>query len=143
MLYQDRAYDTFCTKDILYVITIKEVIMSHNTEKKGKIEQLRVNGRNYDAVVRQLVEKYNASEGWAVVRVVPSILSLDVYLERNAEQGKGNTATKAVEPKLEVKVDTNVSPKLSPKVDVEVVDEKEKQTVAKKAATTNKTATKK
>ena len=117
--------------------------MSDNTENKGKLEQFHLRGRNYDAVVRQLVEKYNASEGWAVVRVVPSILSLDVYLERNAEQGKGNTATKAVEPKLEVKVDTNVSPKLSPKVDVEVVDEKEKQTVAKKAATTNKTATKK
>lgn len=110
--------------------------MSDNTENKGKIEQVRVNGRNYDAVVRQLVEKYNASEGWAVVRVVPSILSLDVYLERNAEQGKGKaaakpTATKATEPKVETKVD------------VEVVDEKEKPTVAKKAATTNKTATKK
>lgn len=109
--------------------------MSDNTENKGKIEQVRVNGRNYDAVVRQLVEKYNASEGWAVVRVVPSILSIDVYLERNEVQGKAKT----VEPK----VDTNVSPKVSPKVDVEVVDEKEKQTVAKKAATTGKTTAKK
>ena len=110
--------------------------MSDNTENKGKLEQFHLRGRNYDAVVRQLVEKYNASEGWAVVRVVPSILSLDVYLERNAEQGTGKSANKAVEPK----VATNVSPK----VDVEVVDEKEKQTVAKKAAaTTNKTAAKK
>lgn len=109
--------------------------MSDNTENKGKLEQFHLRGRNYDAVVRQLVEKYNASEGWAVVRVVPSILSLDVYLERNAEQGKVASATKATEPK----VVTNVSPK----VDVEVVDEKEKPTVAKKAATTNKTATKK
>ena len=108
--------------------------MSDNTENKGKLEQFHLRGRNYDAVVRQLVEKYNASEGWAVVRVVPSILSLDVYLERNAEQGKAAakpTATKTTEPKV------------TPKVDVEVVDEKEKQTVAKKAATTNKTATKK
>ena len=122
--------------------------MSDNTENKGKIEQVRVNGRNYDAVVRQLVEKYNASEGWAVVRVVPSILSIDVYLERNAEQGSGKAeakpaATKATEPKAAPKVDTSVSQKVSPKVDVEVVDEKEKQTVAKKAATTNKTVTKK
>ena len=118
--------------------------MSDNTENKGKIEQVRVNGRNYDDVVRQLVEKYNASEGWAVVRVVPSILSLDVYLERNAEQGGGKatakaaakpTTTKAVEPKEESNV--------APKANVEVVDEKEKQTVAKKAATTNKTAAKK
>ena len=110
--------------------------MSDNTENKGKLEQYHLRGRNYDAVVRQLVEKYNASEGWAVVRVVPSILSIDVYLERNAEQG-GSKATAA-------KVDTNVSPKakVSPKVDVEVVDEKEKPTVTKKA-TANKTATKK
>lgn len=114
--------------------------MSDNTENKGKLEQFHLRGRNYDAVVRQLVEKYNASEGWAVVRVVPSILSLDVYLERNAEQGNGKAADKPTATKVtEPKVDTNVSPK----VDVEVVDEKEKQTVAKKAATTNKTAAKK
>ena len=110
--------------------------MSDNTENKGKLEQYHLRGRNYDSVVRQLVEKYNASEGWAVVRVVPSILSLDVYLERNAEQGKGTAATKATESKV-------VETKVTPKVDVEVVDEKEKQTVTKKAATTNKTATKK
>lgn len=114
--------------------------MSDNTENKGKLEQFHLRGRNYDSVVRQLVEKYNASEGWAVVRVVPSILSLDVYLERNAEQGISKVAakpatTKPAEPKVE--------PKAKAKVDVEVVDEKEKQTVAKKAATTNKTATKK
>lgn len=107
--------------------------MSDNTENKGKLEQFHLRGRNYDSVVRQLVEKYNASEGWAVVRVVPSILSLDVYLERNAEQGISKVAAKPAEPKVETKA----------KVDVEVVDEKEKQTVAKKAATTNKTATKK
>ena len=104
--------------------------MSDNTENKGKLEQFHLRGRNYDAVVRQLVEKYNASEGWAVARVVPSILSLDVYLERNAEQGS-KVAAKPVEPKVETKVD------------VEVVDEKEKPTVVKKATTTNKTATKK
>ena len=109
--------------------------MSDNTENKGKLEQFHLRGRNYDSVVRQLVEKYNASEGWAVVRVVPSILSLDVYLERNAEQGNSKVKAKAVEPKLATKV--------SPKVDVEVVDEKEKPTVAKKAATTNKTTAKK
>ena len=114
--------------------------MSDNTENKGKLEQFHLRGRNYDAVVRQLVEKYNASEGWAVVRVVPSILTLDVYLERNAEQGNGKAAAKPTATKVtEPKVATNISPK----VDVEVVDEKEKPTVDKKAATTNKTATKK
>ena len=116
--------------------------MSDNTENKGKLEQFHLRGRNYDAVVRQLVEKYNASAGWAVVRVVPTILSLDVYLERNAEQGNGKATTKPTESKsVEPKVDTDVSPKA--KVDVEVVDEEEKQTATKKAATTNKTAAKK
>lgn len=110
--------------------------MSDNTENKGKLEQFHLRGRNYDAVVRQLVEKYNASEGWAVVRVVPSILSLDVYLERNAEQGISKVAAKPA-------VSKTTEPKVSPKVDVEAIDEKEKPTVAKKAATTNKTATKK
>lgn len=121
--------------------------MSNNTENKGKLEQYHLRGRNYDAVVRQLVEKYNASEGWAVVRVVPSILSIDVYLERNAEQGSGKAETKPAATKTtEPKVDTNVSPKESPKVatkaNAEVVDEKEKPTVTKKTAT-NKTAAKK
>ena len=110
--------------------------MSDNTENKGKLEQFHLRGRNYDAVVRQLVEKYNASEGWAVVRVVPSILSLDVYLERNAEQGNSKVAAKPFATKA-------TEPKVPPKVDVEVVDEKEKPTVTKKAATTNKTTTKK
>ena len=114
--------------------------MSDNTENKGKLEQFHLRGRNYDAVVRQLVEKYNASEGWAVVRVVPSILSLDVYLERNAEQGGSKATVKAAEKPTETKA---VEPKVETKVDVEVVDEKEKPTVTKKAATTNKTATKK
>ena len=106
--------------------------MSDNTENKGKLEQYHLRGRNYDSVVRQLVEKYNASEGWAVVRVVPSILSLDVYLERNAEQGSSKAAAKPT-----------ASKSVEPKTNLEVVDEKEKPTVAKKAATTNKTAAKK
>ena len=114
--------------------------MSDNTENKGKLEQYHLRGRNYDAVVRQLVEKYNASEGWAVVRVVPSILSLDVYLERNSEQGSGKATVKEAAKPTVTKA---TEPKVTPKVDVEVVDEKEEQTVAKKAATTNKTATKK
>ena len=113
--------------------------MSDNTENKGKLEQFHLRGRNYDSVVRQLVEKYNASEGWAVVRVVPSILSLDVYLERNAEQGSGKATAKAVEKPTESKA---VEPKVETKVDVEVVDEEDKPTVTKKAAA-SKTATKK
>ena len=137
MLYQDRAYDAFCIKDILYVITIKEVIMSDNTENKGKLEQFHLRGRNYDAVVRQLVEKYNASEGWAVVRVVPSILSLDVYLERNAEQG-GKNEVKSTSKNTEATVSkTPVKNNLAE----DVSDEKENKEVIEKP-TVKKTAAK-
>lgn len=73
----------------------------------SQVQQIRVRGRNFDDVVRQLVEKYNSSEGWAVVKVVPSVITMDVYLERNEEQAKGasnaNNAkktTKAQEVKL-------------------------------------------
>ena len=114
--------------------------MSDNTENKGKLEQYHLRGRNYDDVVRQLVEKYNASEGWAVVRVVPSILSLDVYLERNAEQGSKVASKPTATKPAEIKA---TEPKVATKANEEVVDEKEKPTVVKKATTTNKTATKK
>ena len=50
-------------------------------------ETYRLRGKNYDDVVRQLVTTYNVSNGWAVVRVVNRITSLDVILERNSEQG--------------------------------------------------------
>ena len=52
------------------------------------LETFQLRGRNYDEVVRQLVTTYNVSNGWAVVRVVNRLTSLDVILERNSEQGK-------------------------------------------------------
>ena len=74
----------------------------------SQVQQVRVRGRNFDDVVRQLVEKYNSSEGWAVVKVVPSVITMDVYLERNEEQAKGASSannakktTKAQEVKLD------------------------------------------
>ena len=52
------------------------------------LETFQLRGKNYDDVVRQLVQTYNVSNGWAVVRVVNRLTSLDVILERNSEQGK-------------------------------------------------------
>ena len=52
------------------------------------LETFQLRGRNYDDVVRRLVETYNSSQGWALVRVVNRLTSLDVILERNSEQGK-------------------------------------------------------
>ncbi len=51
------------------------------------LESYQLRGKNYDDVVRRLVETYNSSQGWAVVRVVNRLTSLDVILERNSEQG--------------------------------------------------------
>lgn len=51
------------------------------------VETYQLRGKNYDDVVRQLVQTYNVSNGWAVVRVVNRLTSLDVILERNSEQG--------------------------------------------------------
>ena len=52
------------------------------------LETYQLRGRNYDDVVRQLVTTYNVSNGWAVLRVINRLTSLDVILERNSEQGK-------------------------------------------------------
>ena len=57
-------------------------------------ETYRLRGKNYDDVVRQLVTTYNVSNGWAVVRVVNRLTSLDVILERNSEQGVSSDTSK-------------------------------------------------
>ena len=51
------------------------------------VETFQLRGKNYDDVVRQLVQTYNVSNGWSLVRVVNRLTSLDVILERNSEQG--------------------------------------------------------
>ena len=51
------------------------------------LETFQLRGKNYDDVVRQLVTTYNVSNGWAVLRVINRLTSLDVILERNSEQG--------------------------------------------------------
>ena len=58
------------------------------------LETFQLRGKNYDDVVRRLVETYNSSQGWAVVRVVNRLTSLDVILERNSEQGVAKDTTK-------------------------------------------------
>ena len=60
------------------------------------LETFQLRGRNYDEVVRQLVTTYNVSNGWAVVRVVNRLTSLDVILERNSEQGVSKDTVKEI-----------------------------------------------
>ncbi len=54
--------------------------------KTKKVEQKRLRGRNMHDVVSQLVTEYNSSNGWAVVRVTPTILNFEVLLERSTAQ---------------------------------------------------------
>ena len=72
------------------------------------VETYQLRGKNYDDVVRQLVTTYNVSNGWAVVRVVNRLTSLDVILERNSEQGN-NTHIKDTTAKVEKAVDADAT----------------------------------
>ena len=80
------------------------------------VETFQLRGRNYDEVVRQLVTTYNVSNGWAVVRVVNRLTSLDVILERNSEQGMskdiGKDTSKAVPTEKVVDADATASDEL-------------------------------
>lgn len=58
------------------------------------LETFQLRGRNYDDVVRQLVQTYNVSNGWAVLRVINRLTSLDIVLERNSEQGVSSDTSK-------------------------------------------------
>lgn len=68
---------------------------------KSKLEQHRVRGRNVFDVVNQLMTQYNSSNGWAVTKVIPNLLSFEVIVERSVEQ-----ATDKVEAKDEAEIVT-------------------------------------
>lgn len=72
------------------------------------LESYQLRGKNYDDVVRRLVETYNSSQGWAVVRVVNRLTSLDVILERNSEQGVSSDTPKDT-TKVEKVVDADAT----------------------------------
>ena len=73
------------------------------------LETFQLRGKNYDDVVRRLVETYNSSQGWAVVRVVNRLTSLDVILERNSEQGVSKDTSKDVPTEKVVDADATAS----------------------------------
>ena len=72
-------------------------------------ETYRLRGKNYDDVVRQLVTTYNVSNGWAVVRVVNRLTSLDVILERNSEQGMSKNTSADTSTEKVVDADATAS----------------------------------
>ena len=76
------------------------------------LETFQLRGKNYDEVVRQLVTTYNVSNGWAVVRVVNRLTSLDVILERNSEQVVTKDTSKATPTEKVVDADATASDEL-------------------------------
>lgn len=113
----------------------------------SQVQQVRVRGRNFDDVVRQLVEKYNSSEGWAVVKVVPSVITMEVYLERNEEQSKETSNAKKTTKAQEVKLDADKETTTSTAGKAEVAESKtasagNSAVNAPKAKTANKTSAK-
>ena len=76
------------------------------------VETFQLRGKNYDDVVRQLVTTYNVSNGWAVLRVINRLTSLDVILERNSEQGVSTDTSKATPTEKVVDADATASDEL-------------------------------
>lgn len=79
-------------------------------ETKVDVEQVRIRERNSFEVINQIVEKYNASNGWTLKKVNMNMVnSIDVYLERSSKQADSevvNEKTKKEQPK---KVEAEVS----------------------------------
>ena len=78
------------------------------------LESYQLRGKNYDDVVRQLVQTYNVSNGWAVVKVVNRLTALDIVLERNSEQGVSKDTSKATSTEKVVDTDATASDELPP-----------------------------
>ena len=105
------------------------------------VETCQLRGRNYDEVVRQLVTTYNVSNGWAVVRVINRLTSLDVILERNSEQGVSKDTSKATPTEKVVDADATASDELPSTGTTQPLETKEiasKDTVEDKPSATEK-----
>lgn len=75
-----------------------------NSKAESKVEQKRLRGRNSHEVINQIVESFNASEGWALKRVNMIGMNVEVYLERSSLQGdnKSKETSSAKQVKEEV-----------------------------------------
>lgn len=104
------------------------------TNVKKSAEQLRITGKNYDAVIRQIAEKYHAGNGWAIVRTIDRIITMDVYVERS-----GNYSSEEVGAGKGEWVDTKAESKEGAK---EVLKEEDKPETSRKVAPKTAKATK-
>jgi hypothetical protein len=103
------------------------------------LETFQLRGKNYDEVVRLLVTTYNVSNGWAVVRVVNRLTSLDVILERNSEQGVSKDTVKETQKETSTDTSTGTTQPLEAKEIVGEASTSEKPVAVK---TTRKSANK-
>ena len=82
--------------------------MQNNKEdKKVKVETKRIRGRNLHDTLSQIIEKYNSSEGWALVKANQMGMGVDAYLERSEKQSNKVEANVKTEEKI---VEENTSP---------------------------------
>lgn len=99
------------------------------SEKTSLVEQKRLRGRNTFDVVNQIVNEYNSSNGWALLKVMPNLLNFEVVVERSTKQS-GTTETV-------VDTDTVVENQVETKPELEAKTTKKAQTnAAKKSAET-------
>ena len=76
------------------------------------LETFQLRGETYGDVVRQMVKTNNVSNGWADLRVINRLTSLDVILERNSEQGVSKDTVKATPTEKVVDADATASDEL-------------------------------
>lgn len=108
-----------------------------SVEQKQKVEQKRVVGRNMHEVATLLVDKYHSGNGWRVKKVIPTVLSLEVILERAAIE-----TVEATEVDTEVKTEVVTDEKKVEEKDTTTeVKEETPKTPAKKSTTTAKKPT--
>ena len=63
-------------------------------EAKVQVEQVRLRQRNSFEVINQIVTEYNSSNGWSLVKVIPTPLNIEVFLERSSKQADKDVEVK-------------------------------------------------
>lgn len=56
-------------------------------DKKVPVQTKRIRARNLHQAFTEVVETFNSSQGWALVKATQMGMGVDVYLERSALQG--------------------------------------------------------
>lgn len=104
-----------------------------NNKTESRVEKKRLRGRNSHEVINQIVESFNASEGWALKRVNMIGMNVEVYLERSVDQSD-SANTKEVSNAKQSKEETVKASEPQEGSKEVVVDVEDVETTAKPAA---------